>query len=398
MNFKKMSRLWVYCCAALTISCGGDMGSLLSDSGVGTGGTGSISVGPISGFGSVIVNGVRFDDSKAVIENENGDLLDSSALGLGMMAEVVGYQTDTSTGVANTIRVFSEILGPVNNIDTNQSTFTVLGQIVKINDATVFSGISGIADLNNASIIEAWGVSDTINNQFIATRIELKTTPVAEYKISGDLPNVNTSTTTKQECNTGLQAAIVCVPSSVENSVSSGLSGIESIPNISAGLAVVSVKYSDKSKIKQATQGTVLEMEGVVSSVIDGSYLVLNNVTVKFDSAQIEKGTLADIQAGAMLEIKGALNSSGILIAQEIDVQNKEFKEKEFELHGSVSNFVDVSNFLVRNVRVNASNISSSISVSMMNQIKNGAKIEVHGRLISTPQGSVLSATRIELD
>ena len=54
--------LWL---ALLLTGCGG---------GVESGGTGatpaSFASGPITGFGSVIVNGVRFDDSKAVVTDD----------------------------------------------------------------------------------------------------------------------------------------------------------------------------------------------------------------------------------------------------------------------------------------------------------------------------------------
>ena len=45
--------------ALLGAGCGGGVDS----GGTGTGHTSTLAVGPISGFGSIIVNGVRFDDS-----------------------------------------------------------------------------------------------------------------------------------------------------------------------------------------------------------------------------------------------------------------------------------------------------------------------------------------------
>ena len=55
--------------AALTIAaCGGGSDSAA----VGSGGTGSFSVGTITGFGSVFVNGQRYDDSSASVSDEDG--------------------------------------------------------------------------------------------------------------------------------------------------------------------------------------------------------------------------------------------------------------------------------------------------------------------------------------
>jgi hypothetical protein len=49
-------------------ACGGD--SLVA--GVGSGGTGSFASGPISGFASVIVNGIRYDNSQARVIDADG--------------------------------------------------------------------------------------------------------------------------------------------------------------------------------------------------------------------------------------------------------------------------------------------------------------------------------------
>jgi hypothetical protein len=54
--------------AALLLACGGGGGGI---AGVGTGGTGSFSVGTVTGFGSVFVNGVRYDDDGARLVDDD---------------------------------------------------------------------------------------------------------------------------------------------------------------------------------------------------------------------------------------------------------------------------------------------------------------------------------------
>ena len=72
--------------AALAIvACGG--GSDLA--GVGSGGTGSFSVGTITGFGSVFVNGQRYDDVNASVSDEDGPR-NRADLRLGMVVTVQG--------------------------------------------------------------------------------------------------------------------------------------------------------------------------------------------------------------------------------------------------------------------------------------------------------------------
>jgi hypothetical protein len=80
------------CGLALVIvfaACGG---------GVGTGGTGTYTYGPITGFGSIIVGGVRFDDSLARVEDDDGTTRSRSELKLGM---TVGIDSDSVASNAN---------------------------------------------------------------------------------------------------------------------------------------------------------------------------------------------------------------------------------------------------------------------------------------------------------
>ena len=53
-----------------TLSACGGGGTFDVITGVGTGGTGSFSSGAISGFGSIIVNNVRYDDTHASVRSD----------------------------------------------------------------------------------------------------------------------------------------------------------------------------------------------------------------------------------------------------------------------------------------------------------------------------------------
>src|SRR5690349_21667234 len=85
--------------AALVAGCGGG-GDAGAPSFGGAGATASsFAAGPITGFGSVIVRGVRFDDSKAKVSDDDGVETTKDALKLGMNAEVhAGKISDDGTG------------------------------------------------------------------------------------------------------------------------------------------------------------------------------------------------------------------------------------------------------------------------------------------------------------
>src|SRR6476620_2438638 len=135
--------------ALLLAGCGGG-GSAGPSSGVAPT---YFATGHISGFGSIIVNGVRFDDSAATVLDDDGNRSSREALKLGMGVEIRGGGiSDDGKGPrapASEIRHGAEILGPVSAIDTVAKSLLVLGQTVRVLDTTVIDerlvgGFAGI--------------------------------------------------------------------------------------------------------------------------------------------------------------------------------------------------------------------------------------------------------------
>src|SRR5262245_57771045 len=98
---------------ALLVACGGGGGD--------TGSTDTtpeaVHQGTIDGFGSVIVNGVRFDDSRARFQLDD-DSVAESALKLGMRAEVRGSVSgDGTRGTASSVSVDTSVRGAITSVD-----------------------------------------------------------------------------------------------------------------------------------------------------------------------------------------------------------------------------------------------------------------------------------------
>ena len=144
MHFKKLILAPLALSSLLWLSaCGGGSTTASNGSGIGSGGTGSYTTGSISGFGSIIVNGVRYDNSSVGTVSLDGD--SSTSLALGMVVTVSGGDTSTSsTGQtvarADSVQVGYELLGPLPsaNVDVANSQITLLGQTVKITADTFY--------------------------------------------------------------------------------------------------------------------------------------------------------------------------------------------------------------------------------------------------------------------
>ena len=175
------------------LACGGG----ISLSGVGSGGSG-IAEGSISGFGSVIVNGVEYDDSNAVSQTEGASGAKTlSAPKLGQRVRV----TQSKDGVADTIEILPQLRGPVTSASVDGVYLQVMGQWVRVvsvsntsGTATVvenYDGIGSIAKDDSVEVHGVWTQEAAKGGQvLVASRIE-KVSASAELLISGQVTAVS---------------------------------------------------------------------------------------------------------------------------------------------------------------------------------------------------------------
>ena len=142
-------------CAALVMlaACGG--GSM-SGSGGSTLAASAQSVatsGTITAFGSVFVNGVRYDVSAASIR-KNGRNVAQAALAVGEVAMVHGHQDlESGQGSANSVEVEDNVVGPIAALDSVANTLTVLGQTINVTASTSFAKDISPADLGGLKVV-----------------------------------------------------------------------------------------------------------------------------------------------------------------------------------------------------------------------------------------------------
>ena len=145
---------------AVLVACGGGGGDAATTA-TPQSTTSVYASGPITGFGSVIINGLRFDDSTATITDDDGTAMAESALHLGMQAEVQGQGDDrnASHGFAHAIHIHSALIGPVTAVDTTAGTLTVLGQTVTVGAQTAFDGAlaGGLVSVATGTVVQVHG-------------------------------------------------------------------------------------------------------------------------------------------------------------------------------------------------------------------------------------------------
>jgi 3D (Asp-Asp-Asp) domain-containing protein len=122
---------------SLVTACGGGKESANSNSTAALLQTTATSyTGPITGFGSVVINGMRFATVGSSIADDDGIALNSSNLRLGSIVHVEGMSDNVASGTAGTIVVTPALLGTVDSVDASNTFLMVMGRKVSVNAST----------------------------------------------------------------------------------------------------------------------------------------------------------------------------------------------------------------------------------------------------------------------
>jgi Domain of unknown function (DUF5666) len=387
--------------ATALVACGGGGGGTGVAS-IGSGGTGSFSafnVGTITGFGSVFVNGVRFDDSSPSlsVSDEDGKR-DRNALRLGMVVRVQGSVDSSGSATASSFAFDSELQGPVRSINAAAKTFNIFGQTVVVGLNTVFdaslpSGFDTLVGLPLGQVMEVHGYLNPSTNTLQATLIERKTNP-DRYKLSGTVRNLQSASKTFQIGS--------------ETISFNGLSGADIAPGLADGV-LVRVRLAIKPNADGSLQAARLrgnhdipndnertEVEGLISafaSPTSTAQFSIGAVQVDARSASFPNGT-AGLAVGTRVEVTGALKA-GTLVASVVKIELAE-RGKEIQLKGAIANFSSsAKTFELRGVTVSYAE-SPRYNNGGESNLANGTSVEVRGQTASN--SSTVNATRITFD
>lgn len=313
--------------------CGGGGSDI---AGLSSGGTGSFTSGTITGLGSIIVNGIRYNDDSAQIGRADDTDTNHTSLQLGMVVTIEGSNvtpaataTGLPTATAYSITYGSEWRGPVSNI--GPTTFEVLGHTVDVLSTTLFDGAANVLD---GQYVEVYGYVDQLDGHIQASRIEVSNDQPTSYKLSGAISQVNRLNRTASLGGTLITWPTETVfPSSiVENDfVRVGLdktptSGVWTATRIQV-LSSPLVDLPEDKEYEAEVQGSITGFQSNASFVVSG--IPVNAANARITGA---------LSAGVVVEVEGRIRS-GKLIATKVEVKTKERAEsQEFEFYGVISN------------------------------------------------------------
>lgn len=380
-------REWLAAALALLAGCGG-----VDSGGTGTGDQSTLAVGPITGFGSIIVNAIRFDESAAQIQDDDGLIRQRSELRLGMRAEVVASavvaQGGVARAVASSVRVRTELGGPLQAIDGAAGRLTVLGQRVDLTAATVIDG--GLASLRVGDLLWVSGTLDRATGRYVATRIEPRPAAAA-FKVRGVVSALDLAGRTFDI------GALRVDWSGLALADPAGLLAPGRVVLVRVGpLATGGVwtAQSIQADAGQQPDRESAEIEGRISAFVSTRSFAVDGLPVDASNASFAGGT-AGLVLGARVEVNGRI-AGGVLVAQRVELEDDDEDAAGIEIHGAIESVdAPLRRFVVRGATV-AWDANTVFDSSRPSDLVVGRQVEVRGGL--SVDGQVVLATRIHVE
>lgn len=316
----------IFSSLGLISSCGDS--SLDTLTGGGIGGTGYVSSGTITAFGSIVVNGVTFDTKEARIfvsgkEKGTGQQALLNYLDLGQVVLVEGT-ADESSGIASHVRYTPNVVGPVTSIvdiGPRIKRFTVLGQTIIGNSNTIVrSGSLEAIQKNN--LIEVSGLVDeegTIRAIYIK-KLANSFDPSMEIEVKGRMQHLDL-------VNKTFQINELIISYSQANFID--LTEEELLNNSNQWVHVrgrmESNNYVVAAEIQPAPESRITnaewaDLEAFITDFISEDDFVVGLVKAKIhENARFEGGGKQDLRRGLKIRIKGRVVNK-VLWAQYIDI------------------------------------------------------------------------------
>lgn len=382
----------------LLLCCGCSAQGPSTSDGGGIGGTGIISRGAITTFGSIFVNGTEFDtrNARIIVKGEDlgvGDEAATANLDVGKVVTVEAMVARPGeTGVAaHRVLYRDNVLGPVEAIGEAKDVpleIVVLGQTVFINDLTMLKGTT-IDTLTLNDVVAVSGLIDetgAVRALFIEKTGEF--TPGLEVEVTGTMENLDTDRKIFEINDLAVDYSLADTSRLPLGVPAEGVHvEAEGTINTTGGEMLASrvepaYEFGDRDAEAIELTGFVTEFYSVFEFTVGYQAVRTDAETLFID------GTPEDLALGVKLEAEGHL-AEGILVAREVEF----WKPDQIEVGGLVRDFVSTFEFTVGNQVVHTD--SETVFVGgTPEDIALNVMLEVKGRL----EGDVLLADKVSFE
>jgi uncharacterized protein DUF5666 len=401
----------------LLAACGGgEAGGSFQVVDGGIRGTGS-SVGPVSGFGSVFVNGIRFSTNDILNRAVNSDdgIFNESDLDEGMILRVTGQWRQNGEGTASELEYDDTLRGPISVVEawdeaTQTAVISILGLNVTIDQQTVVKG-KPVANMIDGDVVRVSGWR-LRNGDFRASLVRVRDglawvpDPDNAIELEGAIRNVQTI-----PCRFEIGSVTVLCNQTVQfetlgrNDLEDDLV-IEVEGDLVGGeLVARGIRQDDRRRYRRAVEDDI-QFTGPVIDAFEGNSFIINGIRVNVTAdTEFDDGlTPSDLVPGLLIEVEGDYQPDGSVNADEI-----ELRDANAEVDGPIEGAVDrqAGTFRVGGVLVQVTPLTileddddafQSRREDLLNQLVSGLDVEVEG-IERDNNGTVfLEAVKIEID
>lgn len=317
MSVPNLTRLYRPACLLLASAATFIIGADYSSAGIqGTGRMALVaSFGRINGAGKTIsINGIAYDMSQAYvqIDGRSGAAAD---LKVGEIVTVQGILNGRGQGIANNVTFSGDVVGPVSRVDVAAGTFTILGQQVTVDSATVFGdGIqpAGIGALSVGVGVEVSSYR-TASGELLASRVDLQT-PGAPLQVQGPVEALSTDAQTFQINSLTVAYGQAKVNGMLANASTATVTADEAPSD--GTLQATTVRVTNG--VAGAAAGVHGQLEGLVTSIDSASSFYVGDqlVVTNADTTFVLQGNT--LRANLAVKVRGMFNASGALVASQV--------------------------------------------------------------------------------
>lgn len=282
-----------------------------------------VTVGPVTGFGSIITNGIAFDTDGATIrvDGEPGVMSD---LRIGMIVSVRG-QIDDSTGNARAseIRFGVDVEGPIASLNAANASFVVLGKTVVVDELTVLDGATfdALAVGNVVRVSGQFRSEERIQATHVH-RIANEYQAGMHMHVKGAIENLDIG---NQQFTLGGQicdysgAALELGGADLANGLYVEVTSTTPMGDGDMILDRVQAKDRDRDRDRLCSSDCDFELEGYVTAFVSATEFEVDGQPVTTTgTTEYVNGTVDTLALDVKIKVDGALDADGVLVADRI--------------------------------------------------------------------------------
>jgi hypothetical protein len=302
--------------ALVLVSCGADQ--VAGIQGTGSPVASGTSVGPITGFGSIIQDGVKYASSSAQIRIDDQPGTEAQ-LRVGQIVTIKGsINSDGINGSATEVTFNADLRGAVSKIDTAGRSFTMLGQTVRVDDATLFDESIQPAALEGLQAGALVQVSGTMNSagEIVASRVD-PANAAAGLQVKGSVKSLDTVARTFRINALLVDYSNISPGDGLANASTVIVRGTLSNPTT---LVATRVQVLGSPGAAANEPGRV---EGLITAFTSNTDFTVDRQRVTTNaSTQLELGGVA-LGPDVSVKVRGTFNAAGVLVATRVEVRSR---------------------------------------------------------------------------